>query len=164
MTETLTIRPATLEDREAAEILMLACERHYWGARPGDTTLAAEMAEALLSGISGCRLVLAFLPAPVGPAGFATYTLLHPAPTATGTLFLKDLFVRDAARGHGLGERMLRHLAQIAAERNCHRFDWTAEDDNPRALAFYDRLGAERVREKVYYRLTGEAIGRFARG
>jgi hypothetical protein len=47
---------------------------------------------------------------------------------------------------------------EIAIERSCGRFDWTAETGNHDALGFYDRLGARRVEEKVYYRFDGEAL------
>jgi ribosomal protein S18 acetylase RimI-like enzyme len=53
-------------------------------------------------------------------------------------------------------------LARLALERGCGRFDWTAETDNPETLAFYDRLGARRVEEKVYYRFDGEALNALA--
>lgn len=95
--------------------------------------------------------------------GFATYTLLHPAPTADGTLFLKDLYVSAAARGKGVGIALMRHLARVAYDLGCTRFDWTAETDNPSALAFYDELGAERVTEKVYFRLSADRLGEFAK-
>lgn len=157
----LTIREATPADRAAAERVLLDCERHYWGQRDGDEATTRETAAALLEGRSGCTLMLAFAPEPVG---FATWTLLHPAPTPAGTVFLKDLYVTAAARGTGTGEALLRAVAGIAAARGCARFDWTAEDDNPRAVAFYDRLGAERVDEKLYFRFSGEAIARFADG
>jgi ribosomal protein S18 acetylase RimI-like enzyme len=49
-------------------------------------------------------------------------------------------------------------------ERGCVRFDWSAETDNPDALAFYDRLGAKRVAEKIYYRLEGEGLQQLAAG
>jgi hypothetical protein len=46
----------------------------------------------------------------------------------------------------------------LPLERGCTRFDWTAETGNSEALTFYDRLGARRVEEKVYFRFDGEAL------
>ena len=57
----------------------------------------------------------------------------------------------------------MRFLAQLAIKRGCVRLDWTAETDNVAALSFYDRLGARRVTEKVYFRFDGEALAAFAR-
>ena len=81
-----------------------------------------------------------------------------------GVLFLKDLYTGADARGAGVGETLMRYLARLAVERGCERFDWTAETNNPRAMAFYDRLGARRVTDKVYYRFDGDALTAFADG
>jgi ribosomal protein S18 acetylase RimI-like enzyme len=58
----------------------------------------------------------------------------------------------------------MQFLAAHAVKLNCVRFDWTTEETNPGAMAFYARLGAERVKEKVYYRLTGSALLALATG
>ena len=60
------------------------------------------------------------------------------------------------------GEKMMRAAAALAVEWGCCRFDWTAEKDNVRALAFYDRLSAQRVDEKVYFRAVGTDLLRLA--
>ncbi|MEO0682739.1 MAG: GNAT family N-acetyltransferase [Pseudomonadota bacterium] len=175
--------PASLEfrfaepaDRPGLAALLLALDRHYWGPRDGAPAMAeaaadallgdaadallGDAADALLGDASGCRALLAFVDG--APAGLATVTVLHPGLDAAGTLFLKDLYVDEAARGLGLGARFMRRLARHAAELGCRRFDWTAETDNPRALAFYDALGAARVPEKVWYRFAGEDLARLA--
>ena len=59
---------------------------------------------------------------------------------------------------------MLAHLAALAVARGCVRLDWTAETDNPGALAFYDRIGAKRITEKVYFQLDGDALKQMAAG
>ena len=150
------------EDAEDLAGLLLDCHRHYWDAAPDDTAMARDMAERFLDGRSGCTAVLALLDDV--PAGFATYALLHPAPNENGVLFLKDLYVSATARGTGLGRRFMRHLAQVAVDLGCSRFDWTAEASNPGALRFYEGLGAERVTEKVYFRLSGDSLAAEAAG
>ena len=80
------------------------------------------------------------------------------APSLGGQLFMKDLFVAPEARGRGAGQALMEFLARLALARGCVRFDWTAETSNPAALAFYDRLGARRIEEKVYFRFDGEAL------
>ena len=88
--------------------------------------------------------------------------MLYPAPGPGGQLFMKDLFTLAGSRGQGVGRALMGFVARLAARRGCVRFDWTAETDNPEALAFYDRLGAGRVAEKVYYRFDGETLQQFA--
>ena len=156
------IAPAGSADRADVVDLLLATRRHYWGVKPGDEADAAAMAAAVLDGGSDVHMVIARTGETA--LGYATFAILHPAPSAAGTLFLKDLFVVASARGAGVGRVLLRWLAREAASLGCVRFDWTAETDNPKALAFYDALGAMRVTDKVYYRFTGEALARFAGG
>ncbi|MEX0283549.1 MAG: N-acetyltransferase family protein [Paracoccaceae bacterium] len=158
----ITIRRAEAADQPALAALMLESNRHYWGAWDGAEEMTDTAAQAIVNGQSGVQAYLAM--EDDKPLGFATVTLLHPAPTAAGTLFLKDLYVSQAARRRGLGSLFMQALARIAQEQGCARFDWTAETDNPRALDFYDDLGAERVEEKVYFRLSGDLLRRVADG
>jgi GNAT superfamily N-acetyltransferase len=73
-------------------------------------------------------------------------------------LYLEDLFVRPAARGTGLGKRLLQRLAQIAVERDCGRFEWSVLDWNVDAQAFYQRMGATMLPDWRICRVTGEAL------
>ncbi len=57
-------------------------------------------------------------------------------------LFLEDLYVKPATRGSGLGTKMLRALAALAAERQYGRFEWTVLDWNQNAIGFYEKMGA----------------------
>lgn len=135
--------------------------RHYWGdAVPAREAMGVYVRNQVLAESANVEILLA--EADGKALGFASFTVVHPAPDLGGQLFMKDLFVTEAARGQGLGETLLRTLAKIAVDRGCVRLDWTAEDTNPRALAFYDRLGAGRVAEKVYFRFDGEALKGFA--
>ena len=65
-------------------------------------------------------------------------------------------------RGRDIGEHLMKWVARYAVEKNCVRFDWTAEQGNPGALRFYDRLGAQRVEEKVYFRFSEAHLLAFA--
>ena len=150
----LTIRVACDADQPALTELVLEAARHYWGQQTDDARHAGQTADALLSGTSGCTALLALHP-DQGAVGFATYTVLHPAPTPAGTLFMKDLYVANTARSLGVGQHIMQYLAGLANELGCPRFDWTAETDNPRAIAFYDKLGAKTVTEKQYFRFDG---------
>lgn len=156
----LEFRFAEPKDHGALAELMLEANRHYWGEMDGAAEMTSKAADALVSGRSGCQAVVADSAGVL--KGFATVSVLHPAPNENGTLFMKDLFVSEAARGTGLGARFMRHLAKHALELGCHRFDWTAETDNPRAVAFYDDLNASRVDEKVYFRFSDTELQAFA--
>jgi ribosomal protein S18 acetylase RimI-like enzyme len=136
---------------------MRELDRHYFG-ESGSTReqVAVGLTRGLLGADSGVKIALAVDQDEI--AGLATISLLFPAPEQRGQLFMKDLFVRNAWRSKGVGEQVMQFLASYAISLNCVRFDWTTENTNTGAMAFYNRLGAERVKQKVYYRLTGKAL------
>lgn len=73
-------------------------------------------------------------------------------------LYLEDLYVRQAHRGKGYGSRMLKHLAQLAVERNCGRFEWSVLDWNEAAINFYKAMGAEILPDWRICRVTGAPL------
>ena len=73
-------------------------------------------------------------------------------------LYLEDLYVRPAHRGRGIGRRLLAHLARLAIDRGCGRFEWSVLDWNELAIASYRRAGAAPMDEWTVYRLTGEPL------
>lgn len=98
------------------------------------------------------------------PVGFALW--FHNYSTFAGRpgLYLEDLFVRPAFRGCGYGEALLRHLARVAVERGCARFEWSVLDWNEPALAFYRKLGAVPMHEWTVQRVSGDALRALAAG
>ncbi len=91
-------------------------------------------------------------------AGFALF--FHNFSTFLGKpgLYLEDLFVRPAFRGHGLGKRLMVRLARIAVERDCGRFEWSVLDWNTPAIDFYRSLGATGMDEWTVQRVSGDAL------
>ena len=89
------------------------------------------------------------------PAGFALF--FHNFSTFKGQrgLYLEDLFVRPQYRGLGLGRRLMVHLAKLAIERDCGRFEWSVLDWNTPAIDFYRELGATPMDEWTVQRVSG---------
>lgn len=77
-------------------------------------------------------------------------------------LYLEDLYVRQVHRGKGYGNRMLKHLARIAVERECGRFEWSVLDWNMPAINFYKSMGAEILPDWLICRVTGEPLAALA--
>ena len=96
------------------------------------------------------------------PAGFALF--FHNFSTFLGKrgLYLEDLYVRPAYRGLGLGGRLMVHLARLAVERDCGRFEWSVLDWNTPAIDFYRQLGAVPQEEWTVQRVSGEALAALA--
>jgi GNAT superfamily N-acetyltransferase len=94
--------------------------------------------------------------------GFALFFQNFSSFLARRGLYLEDLFVLPAARGRGYGKALMQHLAALAVERNCGRFEWAVLDWNQPAIDFYQSLGAEVLPDWRICRLTGAALQRFA--
>ena len=96
------------------------------------------------------------------PAGFALF--FHNFSTFLGQrgLYLEDLYVKPDFRGLGLGRRLMIHLAKLAVERNCGRFEWWVLDWNAPAIGFYGELGAKPMDEWTVQRVSGDALAALA--
>jgi len=152
---TITIRPATPNDvgtilgfvrdlaafeREPQAVTATEPILHeaLFGARPA--------AEAILAERAGERVGMA-----VFYHNFSTWTGLR-------GIWLDDLYVTPAARGSGAGRALLRHLAALALDRGCARFEWWVLDWNARAIEFYRKVGAEPMDDWTTQRVTGDAL------
>jgi GNAT superfamily N-acetyltransferase len=116
----------------------------------------AVLHESLFGAKPAAEVVLAY--AGEEPAGFAVY--FHTFSTFLGQrgLYLEDLFVVPEWRGHGLGRRLLAHVARVAVERGCGRMEWSVLDWNELALGVYRRIGARAMDEWTVHRLTGDSL------
>ena len=76
-------------------------------------------------------------------------------------IWLEDLFVRPQHRGLGAGKALFEHVARLAVERGCGRFEWAVLDWNEPAIGFYKRQGAQALDEWTIFRLEGGALERF---
>lgn len=92
------------------------------------------------------------------PMGFALWFYNFSTFRGQRGLYLEDLFVRPAARGHGLGRALLRHLARVAVEQGCGRMEWLVLTWNEPAIGFYRRLGAQPLEDVRTFRLSGPAL------
>ena len=96
-------------------------------------------------------------------AGFALFFHNYSTFLSRRGLYLEDLFVLPEFRGRGLGKALLLHLAKIAVERNCGRFEWTALEWNTPAIRFYESLGASLKADWRIFRVTGDGLTAMAR-
>jgi GNAT superfamily N-acetyltransferase len=95
------------------------------------------------------------------PAGFAVFFHNYSTFLAKPGLYLEDLFVEPALRGHGIGKALLMHCARLANARGCGRMEWTVLDWNKPAKGFYRKLGAVEMGEWRICRLTGPALAQY---
>ncbi|MFI0355487.1 GNAT family N-acetyltransferase [Actinomadura sp. 9N407] len=96
--------------------------------------------------------------------GFALWFLTFSTWLGRHGIYLEDLYVDPAVRGHGHGKALLTELARIADERGYGRVEWAVLNWNTPSIDFYEALGARPQEEWTTYRLTGDALTRLARG
>lgn len=157
------IRSATHGDVEAIALLMEDLDRFYGATDvepPGQRV--PQIAAALLREPKAAYVLLAWDGERL--VGMAAYSFLWPATGVTRSLYLKELYVIEAARGKGIGTFLIQRLCQVAIENECSRVEWTTDKGNVLGEAFYERLGVPQNQEKIFYRLGGEGIRRVAAG
>ena len=154
-----TIRPATAADlplitaliRELAEYEQLVQDVRFEEASLGQYLFGPKpMAEVLIGEVDNAA------------CGFALF--FHNFSTFEGRpgIYLEDLFVREPARGRGLGKALFAELARLATARGCVRLEWAVLDWNAPSISFYRNLGARTLNEWVGMRLSGAELQRLA--
>jgi GNAT superfamily N-acetyltransferase len=78
-------------------------------------------------------------------------------------LYLEDLVVSEAARSRGVGDALMKALAEEAVKRNAWRLHWAVLDWNVRAISFYERLGASKD-DWFHYGLGEAELRKLAEG
>ena len=92
------------------------------------------------------------------PVSFALFFYNFSTFVGKPGIYLEDLYVKPDYRNKGFGRKMLAHIARLAIERNCGRFEWSVLDWNTPAIRTYDKLNAKPMQDWILYRLTGEAL------
>lgn len=95
------------------------------------------------------------------PVGFALYYRTYSTWEGRHGIFVEDLFVKQSARGLGVGRMLLSEVAQVARDEGCVRLELNVLHWNP-ARDFYHRVGFQHLEEWLPYRLEGEDIRRLA--
>lgn len=126
--------------------------------RMSDDVVATEelLEEVLFGNSASAEVVLAYYNNE--PAGFAIYFFNFSTFVGRPGLYLEDLFVKPQLRGKGIGKALLIHLAKIAVEKKCGRFEWSVLDWNEPAINFYKSLGARPMDEWTVFRIDGEKL------
>lgn len=162
----MRIELATKEHHQS--LAQLLCELHAYyneGSTVSRESALSYLMDTLLAPNSPLKLVVA---CPVGNevAGFAavslTYSLVDPSPEQCGQCWLKELYVRSGSRSGGVGRALMSWVARYAAENGCRRIDWTVNASNTQGIAFYERLDARRVMERLSYRLAESSLSLLA--
>ena len=164
----LQMRITHVSPQHHESLVDLLCEMHAFyneGTTPSRTAVQDHLRRNLLSATSPVRLVVATTDGR-DMLGFAATALFHSLvefePAKSGQCLVKELYVRSSARSQGVGKAIMVWVAQYAADNGCSRIDWNVKASNHAGLRFYERLGAERVTDRLSYRLSGKALEQLA--
>jgi GNAT superfamily N-acetyltransferase len=145
----LQIRLATAADAEA--VAAMAAEfAQYLAALddgpPGQAYTPLDAERFVADGFGEAPLFACLIAERDGaPAGYLLYHFGYSAEDALPTLHVADLFVRDAARRHGVGSALMAAAADVLRRRGGMTVVWTVWDRNEAAMAFYEALGGKVV-------------------
>lgn len=153
------IKKAVKED--ASTILFFIKQLAEYENMSDDVTATTEKLEDTLFGKnSNAECVIGYYENK--PVGFAIFFQNYSTFLAKPGIYLEDLFVLPEMRGKGFGKLLLKHLAQLAVQRNCGRLEWSVLDWNTPAIDFYKSLEAKPMEEWTVFRLTGTSLTNLA--
>ena len=157
--ENYKIRSAELDD--VSEIFVLIKELADYECLLDEVVATEELLEETLFGENSiAEVLLAYNVSQV--LGFALYFRTFSTFLGRPGIYLEDLFVREFARGKGIGEALLRRLAKSAVEMEGGRLEWAVLDWNEPAISFYKKMGAVPLNEWTSFRVSGENLKELA--
>jgi len=145
---------ATVTEADLPELLPLMrgyCD--FYEVDPPDDALLA-MSRTLISNpeLEGVQLVARD---DDGRAvGFATIFWTWTTLSASRLGVMNDLFVAEDARGSGVADALIEACAERCRKRGATSLEWQTAQDNGRAQAVYERVGATRDERWLDYSLA----------
>ena len=147
---------------DVAEILTLIKELALYEHLLDEVVATEELLKETVFGInSPAEVQLAY--AEDGILGFALYFRTFSTFLGRPGIYLEDLYVRESARGRGVGEALLSQLAHRTLEIGGGRLEWAVLNWNEPAIGFYQKMGAAPLDEWTTYRVTGENLQKLAK-
>jgi GNAT superfamily N-acetyltransferase len=152
----VTVRERTPADDPALACLFEEMQAHYQRPCPPVESVLRDLA-ALPPGVT---ILVAEVDTVIG---LAVFSPIYPGPGLSSGLFLKELFVSAPFRRAGAGTALMRAVAAFAVRHGHKRVDWTADRYKPELHAYYQGLGALKQEDKVFFRLTDDALDTLAK-
>ncbi|HMS40945.1 MAG TPA: GNAT family N-acetyltransferase [Pyrinomonadaceae bacterium] len=97
------------------------------------------------------------------PIGYAVFYPSFSTFRGQRGFYLEDIYITKSHRKNGVGEMMLRFIANLAKSRGFERIDFLVLEWNSPAVEFYKKLGAVRDEEERHFKFTDEAFQKLAK-
>ena len=147
---------AEAADLDAVAALLGEFRSWFGNSEPTDVQIRASVERIHAGGDGG------YLLAAIGdgePQGVCQLRFRWSVWTSSHDAWLEDLFVRERARGFGLGRALLEAAAEHARARGCARIELDVDEANAPALALYRAGGfAGDAKAKARSLLLGRAL------
>jgi GNAT superfamily N-acetyltransferase len=130
---------ASADDVETVAELLVEFRDHLGHSAPPDASFLASVRQ--LIGRADTEFWLAAPDWDAAPAAVCQLRFRHSVWTGAEDCWLEDLFVRESARGQGLGRALVERALERAAERGCRRVELDTAEDNHAAITLYRSVG-----------------------
>lgn len=112
-----------------------------------------ELAEVFVEALENPEHITIFMIEEDGEViGFANLMTIFSVWSEGYALVIDDLYIRDKKRGHGLGRKVMEEIEDYARRSGYRRLQFQAEETNPDAKAFYEKLGYKAIAMSFYAR------------
>ena len=154
----LIIRPALASD--AQSIGNLARQFATYLGELGDLTDFNLNAHAYLRDGFGTKPAFAGLVAEDQGKiiGYLLYHFGYDSDRAARNMHVVDLYVDRATRNQGVGKALMTAAAGIARETSAEEMIWSVYQSNAIAATFYEKLGAQRITDVFFMKLSADKI------
>lgn len=136
---TLTVRPASAADDAAWLPLWRGYQAFYKVEQAEDQTRITW--QRLLDPAEPMHLALAERDGVV--VGMVHFIEHRTCWSEANSVYLQDLFTAPAARGHGVGRALIKHVCERARAMGCAKVHWLTHETNAVAMVLYNQV-AER--------------------
>lgn len=96
------------------------------------------------------------------PIGYAVFYPSFSTFRGQRGFYLEDIYITKNYRKQGVGEMILKFIANLAKSRGFERIDFLVLEWNSPAVEFYKKLGAVRDEEERHFKFTDEAFQKLA--
>lgn len=120
-------------------ILLCAAHAAYEKAEYSMEGKAEKLAAAIFADNPVCNCLIVVTDE--GISGYATYTFEYSTWDAAYYTMMDCLYLKDAIRGHGIGEALMKAIAIHSIKKENVMMQWHTPSFNTRAIKFYKRIG-----------------------
>ena len=90
--------------------------------------------------------------------GYLLYHFGYDSDRAARNMHVVDLYVDRATRNQGVGKALMARAASIARKASAEEMIWSVYRSNTSAAAFYEKLGAQRITDVFFMKLSAGKI------